>query len=441
MRTQPPGPNGLPVVGNTYHYARDPFDFMAACREAYGDVVRLDMGGREAYLLTHPDTIGRVLVEDDEKFTKARFRDDAVERLLGQGMLLSEGDLWRQQRRLAQPAFGMDRLRDLGELVTDRTASLLSGWEDGDVVDVHGEMATVTVQIITEVLFDAELTDDRAERVREALEPVGERFEPDPRRVLIPDWMPTEENRIYDDAVATLDEVVEEFVTERRRRGYAEGDDLLAILLRAVDEGTIEAERLRDELVTMLLAGHDTTALALTYTWYLLDEHPEARERLHDELDSVLGGATPTVEDLPRLDYTERLLQESMRLYPPVYSLFRQPKLDVRLDGYRIPEGAVLFLPQWVVHRDPRWWDEPDQFDPDRWIGTDADRPQYAYFPFGAGPRHCIGKHLSMMEGQLILATVAQAFELERVASGPLDRRGSITMHPRDPVDVRLRER
>jgi len=440
MRTQPPGPNGLPVVGNVYHYARDPFRFMESCRRAYGDVVALDMGGRDAFMLTHPDDIRQVLVEEPEKYGKAEFRDDAVDRLLGEGMLLSEGDVWRQQRELAQPAFGMDRLGEMGDLMTDRTESLLAGWESGDVVDVHGTMATVTVQIITEVMFDAELSDERAQRLREALEPVGDRFEPDPRRVFVPDWVPTRENRTYDDAVATLDDVVEAFVTERRQRGYADDDDLLAILLRATDDGRIDDGRLRDELVTMLLAGHDTTALALTYTWYLLDRHPDARERLHAELDSVLDGATPTVSDLPKLDYTERLLQESMRLYPPVYSLFRQPKLDVRVDDYRIPAGSILFLPQWVVHRDPRWWDDPETFDPDRWTGG-TDRPQLAYFPFGAGPRRCIGKHLSMMEGQLILATIAQQYELDRVADGSLDLRGSITMHPREPVDVELRER
>jgi cytochrome P450 len=442
MSTQPPGPKGLPVVGNIYHYARDPFEFMEVCQRTYGDVVALDLGGRDAYLVTAPDAIGTILRDDDEKYTKAQFRDDAIDQLLGDGMLLSEGETWRQQRQLAQPAFGMDRLRDLGTLMTDHTERMLADWSPGETVDVHFQMARVTVQIICEAMFDVALGDDRAAELRDALVPVGNRFEPDPRRVVIPEWVPTEENRNYRAAVATLDEVVHEFVDERRARGeYADDDDLLAVLLRAHDAGEIDDDQLRDELVTMLLAGHDTTALALTYAWYLLDENPGARDRLHEELDEVLGGAVPTVDDLSSLSYTEAVLKESMRLYPPVYSLFRQPKLDVRIGEYRIPEGAVVMLPQWVVHRDPRWWDDPEQFRPERFLDGGTDRPRDAYFPFGAGPRQCIGKHLSLMEGRLILGTVASRYVLEREGDRPLDLQGTLTMHPRDPVDMRVHER
>ncbi|ESP87746.1 cytochrome P450 [Candidatus Halobonum tyrrellensis] len=450
MGTTPPGPKGLPLVGNGQQYAKDPFAFMSACEAAYGDVVRLDLGPRETYMLTNPADVERVLVSEAAKFGKPRL-DDALFDLLGDGLLLSNGETWERQRELASPAFHASRVAGLGDLMVDHAETMLDGWAPDDRVDVHAEMARVTVRIIVSAMFGTDIDDDRLTTVRENLEPLGRRFEPNPVRTVIPDWAPTRENREFDAAVETLQGVIGEILDERRGTAYdaadpagdaVDGDepmDLLSVLLRARDRGEQTDEQLRDELMTMLLAGHDTTALALTYAWYLLSNHPEARERFHAEVDELDG--RPTAADVRSLTYTDHVLSEAMRLYPPVYTLFREPRVDVRLGGFRVPEGSIVMLPQWAVHRSERWYDDPLAFDPDRWEpDRQGDRPRFAHFPFGGGPRHCIGKRLSMLEAKLILASVGREYELNY--EGPeLDLRGSITMHPDHPVPMRLRER
>ena len=416
---------------------------MTAVGRAYGDVARFELAGRETFMLTNPDDIEQVLVAGERQFAKPVFGDDAVEDLLGTGLLLSEGTFWRQQRKRAQPAFDPRRVAGLADRMVAHTEQHVADWGDGDVVDVREELAQLTVKIIVDAMFDAELDDATTERVQTALEPLGARFEPDARRFLVPNWVPTRENRAFHDAVGTLEAVLDDVVAERRAAGVeADDQDLLAIMLRATEASEIDDRVLRDELMTMLLAGHDTTALALTYTLYLLDEHPDARDRLTTELDDVLGGRSPTASDVRELEFTSRVLDEAMRLYPPVYVMFRQPKTDVKLGGYRVPEGSLVMLPQWVVHRDPRYYDDPEVFDPDRWTPERRrQRPTYAFFPFGGGPRICIGKQFSLLEARLILGVLLQRFDLHRTSDEPLALRPTLTMHPRDPVEMELRAR
>jgi cytochrome P450 len=339
----------------------------------------------------------------------------------------------------------MQRLTGLDRMMTGYTEEMLVDWHDGDVRDVEVEMARLTVKIIVDAMFGARIDDERTLAVQEHLEPLGRRFEPNPFRFVVPDWVPTRENREYREAIDVLETVIDELVAERRGTESGDGDepmDLLSILLRAKARGEQTDRQLRDELMTMLLAGHDTTALTLTYTWYLLSEHPDAKRQVHEELDRLLDGRPPTAADARQMEYVDRVLQEAMRLYPPVYMMFRQPRTDVRIGGYRIPEGAAVMLPQWVVHRSSRWYDDPGTFDPDRWTpDRRSARPRYAYFPFGAGPRHCIGKQFSLLEAKLILGTVAQRFSLDRVEEGPLALRGSLTMHPKDGMTMRLNAR
>jgi len=449
MSTEPPGPKGSPVIGNSGQYARDPFSFITACAEAYGDVAHFELGPIETYMITNPADIERVLVTDDAKYRKPAFQDDAIGDLLGEGLLLSDGETWRKQRELAQPAFLMSRLSGLSEMMTDYTAEMLADWSPGDVVDVEIEMARLTVRIIVEAMFGSTIDDERVRTVQENLEPLGSRFEPNPLRFAIPDWAPTRENREYKKALSTIEGIVWDLIEEREGTHHTGGAgeagepmDLLSILLRARDRGEQSDENLRDEMVTMLLAGHDTTALTLTYTWYLLSEHPEVESRLHDELDSLLGGERPTFADVRGMEYTEAVLNEAMRLYPPVYTIFREPQVDVRLGGYRVPAGSAVMLPQWAVHRSERYWDSPLEFDPDRWLDERADdRPRFAFFPFGGGPRFCIGKQLSLLEARLILGTVCQQYRLEYQGDEPFDLRGSLTMHPRQAMSMRVVER
>jgi cytochrome P450 len=447
MSTEPPGPNGVPVIGNTGQYAEDPFSFITACAEAYGDVSRFQLGPVDTYMLTNPADIERVLVSDERKYRKPEFQDDAIGDLLGEGLLMSEGEAWREQRELAQPSFLMRRLSGLSETMVDYTEAMLDGWHDGEVIDVELEMARLTVEIIVDAMFGVTIDEEQLHTLQENLEPLGARFEPDPFRFAIPDWAPTRENRDYRAALAAIEGIVRDLVEKREGTQYGtDGDeepmDLLSVLLRARDRDEQTAEDIRDEMVTMLLAGHDTTALTLTYTWYLLSEHPEVEARVHAELDGLLGGSRPAFGDVRSMEYTEAVLHEAIRRYPPVYAIFREPQVDVRLGGYRVPAGSAVMLPQWAVHRSERYWDDPSTFDPDRWLDERADaRHRFAYFPFGAGPRFCIGKQLSMLEARLILGTVCQRYRLEYARDEPFGLRGSLTMHPREAMEMRVVER
>jgi cytochrome P450 len=447
MSAEPPGPRGVPVIGNTGQYADDPFSFITACAEAYGDVSRFQLGPVDTYMLTNPADVERVLVSDERKYRKPKFQDDAIGDLLGEGLLMSEGEAWRKQRELAHPSFLMPRLSGLSETMVDYTEGMLDGWHDGEVIDVELEMARLTVEIIVDAMFGATIDEKQVHILQENLEPLGARFEPDPFRFAIPDWAPTRENRDYRAALSAIERIVRDLVEEREGTQYGteggeEPMDLLSVLLRARDRGEQTAEDIRDEMVTMLLAGHDTTALTLTYTWYLLSEHPDVEARVHAELDDLLGGGRPAFADVRAMEYTEAALQEAMRLYPPVYAMFREPQVDVRLGGYRVPAGSAVMLPQWAVHRSERYWDEPVKFDPDRWLDGRADAGhRFAYFPFGAGPRFCIGRQLSMLEARLIVGTVCQRYRLAYARDEPFSLRGSLTMHPEDGMEMRVVER
>jgi cytochrome P450 len=443
MKTSPPGPRGEPLFGSSRKYADDPFRFLSACERAYGDVARFELGRMETYVIMDPTAIERVLVSEADQFRKPDFQSDALGDLLGEGLLLSEGETWEKQREIANPAFAMGRLAKFDDRIVGHAESMLDGWADGAEVDVELEMTRVTLDVIVDLMLGTELSEERIRTIQESLDPLGAQFEPDPVAFAAPDWVPMPGDREYQRALDTIESVVEDIVAERRgTEGNPAGDgeppmDLLSILMRAQGRGEQTERELRDEMITMLLAGHDTTALTLTYTWYLLSQNPEAEAKLHAELDEVLGGRTPTTEDLRDLQYTEQVMLEAMRIYPPVYMLFREPKTDVKLGGYRIPEGSMLLLSQWVTHRSPRFYDDPGTFDPSRWDpDRRRDRPRFSFFPFGGGPRHCIGKQLSLMEGKLILGTVAQQFSLEYGRDEELDLRGSLTMHPQEAVEM-----
>jgi cytochrome P450 len=445
MSSSPPGPNGEPLFGSSRRYARDPFRFLSACEQAYGDVVQFDLGPLDTYLLTDPVDVERVLVSEADRFRKPDFQSDALGDLLGKGLLLSEGQTWRDQRQLANPAFDMRRVMGFADDIVDHNDDLLSDWADGETVNVELDMTQVTLAVIVDLMLGTDLNDRRVRTIREALVPLGARFEPDPVRFAAPQWLPMPGDSEYQSAVETMEGVIDDIVTERRgTHGDPESDegpdDLLSILLRAQDRGEQSNRQIRDEVMTMLLAGHDTTALTLTYTWYLLSQHPEAERRVHAEIEEVLGGDRPTMADVGELNFVEQVIDEAMRLYPPVYTMFREPKETVELSGYRISEGSAIMLSQWAMHRSERYWDRPDTFDPDRWT-RDADRPRFTYFPFGGGPRHCIGKHLAKLEAKLILARTAQQYRLEYTRESDLDLLPSLTMHPKNGMPMRVHER
>ncbi|MFB6103607.1 MAG: cytochrome P450 [Halobacteriaceae archaeon] len=440
--TQPPGPTGDPVFGSSRRYARNPFTFLTTLERAYGGVSRFDMGPIETVVVTDPTLIESVLVTDAARYEKPTLGGAALDDLLGEGLLLSEGETWERQRTLLAPAYGMDRLAGLADRITGHAEAMVEAWAAGDTIDIERVMTHVTLDVILDVMLDVDLSDDRVAEIQDALVPVGARFEPDPRRFAVPDWVPLPGDRRFRRAVDTLDDVVADILDRRRGSVDADDTDVAALLLRAMDRGEVPPDQVRDELVTVLLAGHDTTALTLSYTWVLLSEHPDVRDRVTAEVEAVLDGDRPTMAAVQELEYVEWVLREAMRLYPPVYTLFRTPTTPVDLGGYTVDPAANVMLPQWAVHRSDRYWTAPETFDPDRFSPERrGDRPRFAYFPFGGGPRRCIGSHLAMLEATLIVATVAREYTLEYEGSMPLSLQPSITAHPREELAMTVHPR
>ncbi|WP_136602131.1 cytochrome P450 [Salinigranum halophilum] len=434
----PHSPPGDPVVGNALRFARSPFDFLDTLSSSYAEgVVHLSgMAGPGIYVVLDPDLVQRVLVDDHARYRKPQLRPELVDPLIGEGLLTSEGDLWKRQRTTLQPAFFTSRLRGFGDTIVDFTRATTAGWRDGGELDVHHELGVLTVRIISRLLLGVDLSRADAVDVAEAMERVGETLALSPGNVVRPPWLQTPPPREYRQAIRELEDVTAR-ITAMHDPG---GDDVLSLLQRAIgdDPDAFSADERRDQVMTMLLAGHETTALTLTYALSLLSATPDARAELRSEVDTVVDG-TPAWGDLASLDYTERVVHETLRLLPPVWALFRQPLADARLGEYRIPEGAPMMLPQWALHRSRRHWDAPLTFDPDRWRETKPAEVA-AYFPFGAGPRACIGRQLAIVEAKLILATLFAEWDVA-VTVDELPRRAAITMQPTEPVPAVVRRR
>ena len=441
----PPGPKGHFVLGNLPEFGADVLGFFTRCAREYGGIVRLRLAHRTAYLLSHPDYIEYVLVTNNKNFVKHSFSWRHVRAMFGQGLLTSEGDFWLRQRRLAQPAFHRKRIASYGGVMVAYTERMLDEWCDGEVRNLHDDLMRVTLEIVTKVLFDGDVAKDvEAAAVGRALDALLEEAAVRLRRPFyIPDSIPLPGNIRYRRSVRTMDELVYRIIREHRSADRDAGD-LLSMLLEARDEtGRGMTERqLRDEAVTILLAGQETVALALSWTWYLLSQHPTIERRLVDEVRQVLGDRPPYVSDFPALRYTERVIKEGMRLYPPAYSFGREAVDDCEIGGYAVPAGTTLFMSPWVMHRQPRYFEQPDAFMPERWDSDLAERlPKFVYFPFGGGPRLCIGSRFAMMEAVLLLAAIARRFHLSLVPERPVTPFPSMTLRPKDGIWVRLSER
>ena len=448
----PRGPTGVPVFGSSFDFAADPLAFVEETAAEYGDFVRIDTVNGEVYLLTDPAGIKHVLTTNDRNYRKPDLDGEGLDGLLGEGLLTSEGDTWLRQRKRIQPAFGREQLDRYAEVMVGDARELAATWSDGDRIEVDDAMSQLTLRIIVETVLGAELGGMERE-ISDALVDVGRKFRSDDVRTLVPTDVPTPRNVRYKRGERRLERIVRDIVRQKERKGARdEGDgnetpgDALGLLLRARAEGAadIDDERLRDEVLTMLLAGHDTTALTLTYSWYLLSERPDAERRFHEELDAVLDGRDPTSDDAEALTYTEAVVKEAMRLYPPAYTIYRESERADSVAGFHLPAGVIVMMPQWVVHRDPRWWDDPDAFRPERWLPddeTESARPDYAYFPFGGGPRRCIGGEFAMREAKLVLATLGQRFSLRYLGDEPPELVPMVTLHPEPPVEFEVRGR
>jgi cytochrome P450 len=437
---RPPGPKGLPILGNLLDFSRDVLRYYGEWSRQYGDIVALRLGSWPAVLLNHPDYVEHVLVENPRNFIKFPFFFRHVGAIFGQGLLTSEGEFWHRQRRLMAPAFAPQRLAAYGEATVRYTGTMLANWPADDVRDVHVDMMALSLRIAAKCLFDAEVDKDVAE-IGRAFNAITEEIAVRIRRPFrFPDAVPIPGNLRYVRAVREIDRLVTRIIQERRQHGEDRGDLLSMLMLARDDSGQpMTGQQLRDEVVTLLLAGHETTAIALSWTFFLLSQHHRVEARLAAELQEVVGARTPAVSDLPHLSYTRQVLTEAMRLYPPAWGFGREALADCEIAGYAIPAGTTIFVSPWVLHRDPRYFEQPAAFRPERWSEEFARQlPRSVYIPFGGGPRICVGNRFAMMEAVLILATVAQRFRLEWQSDRPVVPLPSITLRPGGGVWVKL---
>ena len=434
-RVRPPGPTGVPFLGMLPAVRRDPIGVFMDAALRFGDVAYLKIGPRHGYLATNPADIRHVLADNARNYRKSPLYQKLT-RSLGAGLVTSEGAYWLRQRRLAQPAFHRQRVAGFASVMTRSAMETVTRWESvaarGEPIDVGKEMMFLTQAIILRTLFGTEpgpVSDEVGRAWPVVNRYIGESF----WSLGLTDGWPTPRNRRFDRARDALDRVVYRMIDEHRRRG--EGSDLLSMLIAARDEDTGEAMtdvQLRDEVMTFLLAGHETTALALSWTWYLLSQHPQAQKRLEAEVDAVLGGGPPELADLDRLPYARWVIEESMRLYPPAWGFSRQAIGPDVIGGYPLPAGWLVFVLPYVMHRHPAYWEQPERFDPMRFTPERvAAMPKYVYLPFGAGPRQCLGNQFAMMEAHLVVVTLAQRYRLQLAPGHRVETWPLITLHPR----------
>lgn len=434
-----PSLGGLPLVGVLPELQKDPLGVMERGTLNYGPMVRMPLPlGVEAFLISEPQLVEHVLVTNSRNYVKQTRGYEMLRKVLGNGLVTSEGDFWKRQRRIAQPAFHRERLFAFGETMTKAATDMVDGWKPGQTFDVADAFMRVTLRLVGETLLSSDVT-SAASEVGQAITVALEHLI---HRTLhpfsFPEWVPTPTNLAFKKALHQLDSVVMGMIATRRA-GKGPTNDLLAMLMEARDPETGEGmsdEQLRDEVMTIFLAGHETTANALAWTVMLLGKSPAVEQRLMKELNEVLGGRVPTMSDVPKLTYTAMVLKESMRLYPPVWSLARRVEEDDVVDGVVFPKGAIVFICPYALHRHPKHWKDPEAFDPER-FAADAPAPtKGAYLPFSMGQRKCIGDTFAMVEAQLVLATVLQRMHLALVPGQAFAPEPVITLRPLGGVKV-----
>ena len=443
-----PGPRGAPIVGSLSELRADPLSFVVRTARAYGPVTRLHFGLVEAYLVSSPAGVKRVLQDNSDNYGRQTRGFRALRLTLGDGLITTDGAFWRRQRRIAQPAFHKQRLAGLGAIMSNAAVELIerlrAGAGAGRPLDVVPEISRVTLAILGRALFSLDLEGAAEEVGRAVVVTLRHTIRRVQSLLPVPAAIPTPANRRFAAAVRTLDGVVLQSIAERRRDGVDRGD-LLSMLLSTRDEETGEGmtdRQLRDEVMTLMLAGHETTAMALSWTLYLLSRHPQARRALEAEVDQVLGGRPATTEDLPRLTYTRMVIEETMRLYPPAWAVTRSVAADDEIEGFRVPAGKMVMVSPYATQRDPALWPNPEGFDPDRFDPRqEVSRPRYAYFPFGGGPHLCIGAGFAMMEAQILLATLAGKLRLDLLPGHPIAIEPLVTLRPRHGLQMTVHAR
>ena len=433
----------LPFLGNIIDMGRDTLGFLEKMARERGDIVGFQLGPRPAMLVSGPDEVEQVLLKQHANFPKARFFWQSVEALLGQGLLTSDGALWQKQRKLAAPAFAGQRLLSYGPVMVQLAERVLGKWHDGQVLDVHPEMMAIGIRIAAKTFFDSEVEEDVAgisAATNDVIEEVAARFT---RPILIPDAVPLPGHLRYTRAIKRVEKVIQRIVAEQRAAQNDKGD-YLSMLLMARDENgqPMSDVEIRDEVMTALAAGYETTAAALSWSLLLLGEHPEIQDRIAAELKEQIGDRPIAHEDLAKLSYLENVVIEAMRLYPPAWAVGRESKEDTEVGGFFIPGGTTIIVSPWVTHRNGRYYEDPMEFRPERWAGDFRRKlPRFAYFPFGGGPRICLGSRFAMMETMLLLGTIVARFSLERVPNKPVVPAPSITLRPKGGIWLKIKAR
>lgn len=434
----PPGPSGLPLVGNTLEVRRDILSFYERLRDEHGPIASYQVFGTDVCMVADPEAIRRVLFEHYEAYSKGDVLTRNLDDAMGEGLFVADGDQWGTQRTRVQPAFYRERLHTYLPQMRASATQLVDQWSDDTVVDVTDAMTETTMDILGTTLFGVDITDEPV--VSDASEAITARFDTSRFWSFLPERIPTPTNHRYRRELSRVRTFIDELAAQRRDQPSEEhGDDLLSLLVNFVDAGSLTKDELRDNMITFLFAGHETTALGLTYTLLCLAQHPDEQARIHTEIETVCDGSIEA-DDLPALERTEQAIDEALRLYPPVYLFFREPQRDVQLGDYSISEGTTIVLPQWITHRDSEWWDNPAEFRPER-FSSDSDRPEYAYFPFGGGPRHCIGMQFARMAMKTILAVLCRNYEFELVSDPNPELIASSNLKPGEDIEIRLNER
>lgn len=444
MYREIPGPKGYPFLGIVPKIGKDVLSFFSSMLQ-YGDFVRLDFGPRTMYLVADPEGIKYVLQDNNRNYTKGY---DVTRPLIGNGLVTSDGDFWRRQRRLMQPMFHRSKIDEFARVMVDTTEEVIAPWSEFAAqkksIDVAHEMTRLTQQVIARTMFSTEVG-DQTQMYMQAFE-IGLEFLNQRMFNPIPflDKLPTPTNLRFKKAVQTIDDSIYSLI-DQRRSGPTDPGDLLSMLLAARDDETGEGmsnQQIRDEVTTIFFAGHETTASTLSWTWYLLALHPDIEARLHAELDSVLAGRKSTAADYSALVFTRMIVDEVLRLYPPAWMFARQVIEADEISGFHVPAGSMLMLSPYITHRHPRFWENPDKFDPERFLPErSADRPKYAYFPFGGGPRLCIGRDFALVEAALVIAEIAQRYRMRLAEDANIQAQPIATLRPRPGVKVLLEAR
>jgi len=440
---RPPGPRARSLGGSFSAFRSDPLGFLTRCAADYGDLSYFRAGHQHMYFLNSPALVHEALVTKSGNFIKSRILQRA-KALLGEGLLTNEGASHLRQRRLVQPAFHRDRLVHYSTDMTALAVRTRGRFTDGAVVDIDREMMRLTLSIVGRTLFSADVEEDAAsvgEAMNALLEMMPVLMFPMSQYLL---RLPLPFMRRFQRAGETLDTTIYRIINERRQSGEDMGDLLSMLLLARDTEGDntgMTDKQVRDETLTLFIAGHETTATALTWAWYLLAENPDAEAKMHHEIDTMLNGRAPAFDDVPRLPYTSHVFGETMRLYPPAWAIGRMAVTDMEIGGFKVPRKSIVLLSPYTMHRSAKWWPNADEFRPERWDVEDSERPKFAYYPFGGGPRLCIGERFAWMEGVLILAALAQKWRFRRVDTEPVATAPLLTLRPKGGLRLRAESR